>query len=237
MAKKKATARSARSVPPRQRTCGAMQQHFHLLETYPRFRANLVALEHATQMRLSAPAVTPMVPHKITVVVHVVHNPAVPSERISVAQVSSQIAILNRDYRAANPDKSKAALRLQELGGRSHDRIRSRDEGPRRPSHERCHLHGHRSNRVFRPRQPRQSQVDGRHSPVGHQEILEHLGLHARGRTSGVRSVSRRSAADGRRRHPEHGLRHHGECRHSLQPRAIRNARDRTFLQLAPYLG
>jgi hypothetical protein len=36
----------------------------------------------------------------------VVHNPASPAEKISVAQVNSQIAVLNRDYRATNPDKS-----------------------------------------------------------------------------------------------------------------------------------
>ena len=45
--------------------------------------------------------------YKITVVVHVVHNPASPAEKISVAQVQSQIAVLNRDYRAQNTDKNK----------------------------------------------------------------------------------------------------------------------------------
>jgi len=29
-----------------------MQQHFYLLETFPAFRANQIALEHATQARL-----------------------------------------------------------------------------------------------------------------------------------------------------------------------------------------
>ena len=36
-----------------------------------------------------------------------VHNPASPAEKISVAQVNSQIAVLNRDFRATNPDRSK----------------------------------------------------------------------------------------------------------------------------------
>jgi hypothetical protein len=40
-------------------------------------------------------------------VVHVVHNPASSTEKISEAQVKSQIAVLNRDFRATNPDKSK----------------------------------------------------------------------------------------------------------------------------------
>jgi hypothetical protein len=40
----------------------------------------------------------------IPVVVHVVHNPAVPTEDIDGAQVRSQIDVLNRDFRAKNPD-------------------------------------------------------------------------------------------------------------------------------------
>jgi hypothetical protein len=107
MAKKKTTRRGVAAKPPRQRTCGAMQQHFHLLETFPPFRANMLALEHATQSRLRSAAVARTAPYKITVVVHVVHNRSTPSEKISVAQVNSEIAVLNRDYRASNPDKSK----------------------------------------------------------------------------------------------------------------------------------
>jgi hypothetical protein len=84
-----------------------MQQHQHLLETNPSYRRNQVALEHAFQARLRSAAIARVGPYKITVVVHVVHNPAVPAEKISVAQVNSQIAVLNRDYRAMNPDKSK----------------------------------------------------------------------------------------------------------------------------------
>src|SRR5262245_20595416 len=81
MAKKKASGSST----PRQRNCGTMQQHFYLLETVPSFRANLVALEHACQARLRMAAVARVTPYKINVVVHVVHNPAVPSEKISEA--------------------------------------------------------------------------------------------------------------------------------------------------------
>jgi hypothetical protein len=42
----------------------------------------------------------------IPMVVHVVYNSA--AENITVAQITSQISVLNRDYRATNPDKSKA---------------------------------------------------------------------------------------------------------------------------------
>src|SRR5262245_37432896 len=100
MTKKKAQKRRVAAGPPRQRTCGAMQQHFYLLERYPAFRTNLIALEHATQLRLRAPAMARSTTYKITIVVHVVHNPSNPSEKISATQVNSQIAVLNRDYRA-----------------------------------------------------------------------------------------------------------------------------------------
>ena len=38
-------------------------------------------------------------------VVHVVYN--LPAENVSLAQIKSQIKVLNRDFRATNPDKSK----------------------------------------------------------------------------------------------------------------------------------
>jgi Pregnancy-associated plasma protein-A len=84
-----------------------MQQHFHLLETHPNFRKNLLALEHRTQARLRTAEIARAMPYQITVVVHVVHNLAAPAEQISAAQVKSQIAVLNRDFRATNPDRTK----------------------------------------------------------------------------------------------------------------------------------
>ena len=107
MVKKTETTGETAAAVPRQRTCGAMQEHQHLLETNPSFRKNQVALEHASQARLRSAPVARVGPYKITVVVHVVHNLAAPAEKISIAQVNSQIAVLNRDYRATNPDKSK----------------------------------------------------------------------------------------------------------------------------------
>ncbi len=107
MVSKKKTGQNAATSLPKQRNCGAMQQHFYLLETFPNFRKNQVALEHAFQSRLRMAPAARVGPYKIAVVVHVVHNPASPAEKISVAQVKSQIAVLNRDYRARNPDKSK----------------------------------------------------------------------------------------------------------------------------------
>jgi len=38
------------------------------------------------------------------VVVHVVHNPSLPEQNISEAQIRSQIDVLNRDFPNQNPD-------------------------------------------------------------------------------------------------------------------------------------
>ena len=64
-----------------------------------------MALEHATMRRMAVGAEARVGIATIPVVVHVVYN--IASENISVAQIKSQISALNRDYRAANPDKSK----------------------------------------------------------------------------------------------------------------------------------
>jgi len=82
-----------------------MQVHHRLLEEDPAFRLRQAELERRVHSRLAAgagirPAVT-----TVPVVVHVVYRTA--DERITAAQVKSQIAALNKDYRATNPDRSK----------------------------------------------------------------------------------------------------------------------------------
>jgi len=64
-------------------------------------------LENATAMRMSlgVRAMRKAAPITIQVVVHVVYKTA--AENISVAQIKSQIKVLNKDYRAKNADKSK----------------------------------------------------------------------------------------------------------------------------------
>jgi hypothetical protein len=89
---------------PTRRTCGAMQVHFRLLEVFPTFRQRQVSLEHACAARLRMAAVARTEPYRIQVVVHVVYN--ADDENVSDAQVKSQIAVLNKDYRAKNPDRN-----------------------------------------------------------------------------------------------------------------------------------
>jgi len=83
-----------------------MQVHYRLLETDPDFRRRQAGFETLVAERLrSGAARRAGAPTKIPVVVHVVSNTA--AENISLAQIKSQIAVLNRDFRAKNPDKSK----------------------------------------------------------------------------------------------------------------------------------
>ena len=90
---------------PSRRQCGAMSVHYRLLEMDPNFRQRQVGLEHLTARRMMPGEVLRPGITTIPVVVHVVYNTR--AENISVTQIRSQIAVLNKDFRATNPDKSK----------------------------------------------------------------------------------------------------------------------------------
>lgn len=106
MAKKKRAARVAKAEVPLHRSCGAMAAHMMLLEKFPSFRANQMRLEGATDKRRQA-AVSPKKAAVVTIktVVNVVFN--TDEQNISAAQINSQIAALNKDFRATNPDRSQ----------------------------------------------------------------------------------------------------------------------------------
>jgi hypothetical protein len=84
-----------------------MVVHELLAETQPEYRERRLAAEEQTResvysgeaMRVTSKLI------KIPVVAHVVHR--ADEENISDAQVKSQIAVLNRDFRAKNADKRK----------------------------------------------------------------------------------------------------------------------------------
>jgi hypothetical protein len=82
-----------------------MSVHHRLLESDPGFRGRQTDLEHATAQRMMTSLRARIGITTIPVVVHVVFNKA--DENISVTQIRSQIAVLNRDYRATNPDRAK----------------------------------------------------------------------------------------------------------------------------------
>jgi hypothetical protein len=82
-----------------------MDVHRRLLSESAEYRAARAAIENATLQRLAlAPEARFAGVARIPVVVHVVWNTA--AQNISDAQVTSQIDVLNRDFRATNPDVS-----------------------------------------------------------------------------------------------------------------------------------
>jgi len=105
-AKKTAKRASKKDAPLQRRACGAMSAHMRLLEMNPSFRGNQFKLENATsKLRASASDARLSAIATIKVVVHVVYKTA--AENISDAQIKSQIATMNKDFRAKNSDKSK----------------------------------------------------------------------------------------------------------------------------------
>jgi hypothetical protein len=93
---------------PKRRQCGTMVLHEKLSERYPSYRRNQERIEEGIRRSILSGQAERLQRKLITipVVVHVVWKK--PEENISDAQVKSQIDVLNKDFRAANPDKSKA---------------------------------------------------------------------------------------------------------------------------------
>ncbi|QTE30845.1 M43 family zinc metalloprotease [Pengzhenrongella sicca] len=109
-----ATAGGAGAATPTERRCGAMEVHRRLLSTSPEYVANRTAIENRTRMFLARDA-SQRFPGiaRIPVVVHVVWNS--PEQNVSVEQIQSQIDVLNRDFRATNPDVSTVPAPFQPL--------------------------------------------------------------------------------------------------------------------------
>ncbi len=95
------------SPAPKRRQCGAMQEYERLLETQPSFRRNQQRAEDFIARAMASGEAERVARKLITIptVVHVVYKRK--QENISKAQVESQIAVLNEDFRATNADKRK----------------------------------------------------------------------------------------------------------------------------------
>ena len=88
---------------PLTRNCGTMGVHEHLVATDPEYRSRRLIVEGFAQgFARAAEKGGPEGILLIPVVVHVVHSTA--AQNVSDAQIHSQIAVLNHDYRKANPD-------------------------------------------------------------------------------------------------------------------------------------
>jgi len=97
------------------RECGTMEVHERLLRLVPgyaeaRSRSENYALRAAVLPQMSREGCT-----TIPVVVHVVHR--TPAQNISDAQVQSQIAVLNDDFRMRNADLSTAPAPFAAVAG------------------------------------------------------------------------------------------------------------------------
>jgi hypothetical protein len=91
--------------PRTRELCGTMEVHRRLLNqsvTYQERRALIENRALAYERGVRTAARTEVV--TIPVVVHVVHDSAVPAQNIGLAQIQSQIDVLNQDFRANNPD-------------------------------------------------------------------------------------------------------------------------------------
>ncbi|HOY94978.1 MAG TPA: GEVED domain-containing protein [Catalimonadaceae bacterium] len=87
-----------------QRNCGSVEHHQHLIQSHPEIKNNRRQIEENTQRfekQQGTDKATGIV-YTIPVVVHIVYRTA--AENISDAQVLSQIAVLNEDYRMLNAD-------------------------------------------------------------------------------------------------------------------------------------
>ena len=96
------------------RICATMPHHFELAETDENYRTRRRRIETFTRMARPLPrskAIT------IPVVVHVLYRTA--EENISDLQVSSQIEVLNNDFRLRNADRSAIPAAFQPAAGDS----------------------------------------------------------------------------------------------------------------------
>jgi ABC-type taurine transport system substrate-binding protein len=97
---------SGRAGPPTRRSCGVMDVHRRLLSTSPDYAAARASIEDRIASVAGRFAAAPRFAGvaRIPIVVHIVYNTS--DQNISDAQIHSQIDVLNRDFRATNPDVS-----------------------------------------------------------------------------------------------------------------------------------
>ena len=91
----------------KRRQCGAMQHFEHLLEVEPSFRRNQERAEQFTARAIASGDAQRAERKLVTIqtVVHVLYKK--DAQNISDAQINSQMAVLNKDFRLKNSDKSK----------------------------------------------------------------------------------------------------------------------------------
>ena len=117
-------------MAPRRRQCATMQEYERLLEEQPSFRTNQQRAEVYTARAVTSGEADRVARRLVTIptVVHVVHRK--PKENIDKSQIQSQIAALNADFRATNPDVSKVPAPWQGLVGDPRIKFRLATKDP-----------------------------------------------------------------------------------------------------------
>jgi hypothetical protein len=93
---------SVNGNPDHNEKCATVEYNNMLMDRYPEFRSNLESFEEQVKSYIFDPDQPTVV---IPVVVHVVWNQSV--QNISDAQIQSQIAVLNADFRKLNSDTTE----------------------------------------------------------------------------------------------------------------------------------
>jgi Pregnancy-associated plasma protein-A len=102
-------------MPRKRRLCGTMAAHMRLLEEYAPFRSRQRALEEHTALSRALAKVKKPALVTVPVVVNVVHG--TDEQNVSMAQVRSQISVLNLDYARRNKDRTKVPEPWKGLAG------------------------------------------------------------------------------------------------------------------------
>src|ERR1051326_2870975 len=207
---------------PTRRTCGTHDVHLAMLRSNPDYaRARTTIETRGRNLALAGPAERAG-PYRIPVVAHVIYRAA--EENISDQQITSQIDVLNRDFRMKNPDVTNVPAPFKQFASDAQIEFALASRDPK----------GQPTNGITRT-QPT--------VPRFFEPISEHLGLsgdHQKGQWStvtGVRPISRRPAGHRWRRDPPQGFRDDRHCGCAIRPWPHRHPRDRPLARPLPHLG
>lgn len=95
------------------RVCATMPLHYALAATSEQYRTNRRQIEAFTTTLRRARAARRTQKARVPVVVHVIHH--TDEENVSDAQIASQLAVLNADFRKLNEDVTKVPAPFQPL--------------------------------------------------------------------------------------------------------------------------
>ncbi|MFD0664244.1 M43 family zinc metalloprotease [Thermocatellispora tengchongensis] len=112
----------------RRHWCGTMPVHHQLIAGLPEYSIARAAIENTAFQRRTARAPRRADVVTIPVVVHVVY--ASEEENVSREQIDSQIAVLNQDFRKANPDAAKVPSVWRDLADDARIEFRLADTDP-----------------------------------------------------------------------------------------------------------